>query len=823
MSNSEPDIDNLITALTLEEKVSLCHAAGKFQNHGVERLGIPPLVMSDGPHGVRQELHMHGWDPLQTDSDTTTYLPVGTVLAATWNPDVAREFGEVLGSESRARGKDVILAPGINIIRDPLCGRNFEYLSEDPFLITQLAPPLIQGIQSQDTAACVKHFALNNQELNRHGYNAEPDERTLREIYLPGFEAAVKEGGVLTLMGSYNKYKGQWCCHNRELLVDLLKNEWGFEGLVVSDWDGCHVAEEAARNGLDIEMGTSAPSYDDYHLANAFLEGLRAGKYPVALVDDKVRRILHVIQALKVNQSTRKSGRQHPPEHAQTGRCIAEEGVVLLQNDGILPLDLSSIKTIAVIGDNATRLHAQGGGSSGVKPWYEISPLEALRETLGTEVEILHAKGYPEEAQSLPQIPDNYLATVDAGSGIKGWRVEWNNFHQFEGPTLAVEFREGVDLSHPEDSILVPGQRRNWWATRWTARLTPPVTGTYTFALNCDYTARFSVNRERVISVVNNKELELNTGRVDLVAGQAVDLEIVYLHTVGDSLLKFGWFMPGEKVPTANQAKAEALRIAARADVVLFFGGLNHFHDNEGMDRKSYALPGGQEGLIAALLEVNPRVVFTFIGGSAAALPRADRLPAILWGGYAGMDCGRVFADILLGKVNPSGKLPYTVARRLEDFPARALDDVHADTVRYKEGLLVGYRWFDRKGIEPLFPFGHGLSYTRFELSDPVSKTDETGVHLEVTLRNSGEREGREVVQVYVEALDAGEDRPLRELKAFRSVRLDAGASERLSMSIPWTRLARWDACSHAWISGTGPYRLHLGFSSRDLPLLIES
>ncbi|NJK91063.1 MAG: glycoside hydrolase family 3 protein [Blastochloris sp.] len=262
---AQSQIEKLLLELSLEEKVSLCHAAGKFCNHGVERLGVPALMMSDGPHGVRQELNMHSWDPVACNTDTTTYLPVGTVTAATWNRDLGRAFGEVLGSESRARGKDVILGPGFNIIRDPLCGRNFEYYSEDPYLIAALNPGVIRGIQDQDTAACAKHFALNNQELNRMAYSAEPDERTLREVYLPGFEAAVKEGQVLTVMGSYNKYKGQWCCHNKELLKDILKKEWGFEGLVVSDWDGCHVSEEAAMNGLDIEMGTTAKRYEDYH------------------------------------------------------------------------------------------------------------------------------------------------------------------------------------------------------------------------------------------------------------------------------------------------------------------------------------------------------------------------------------------------------------------------------------------------------------------------------------------------------------------------------------------------------------------------------
>ncbi len=811
-------IDDLLSQMTLEEKVSLCHAAGKFQNHGVDRLGIPPLVMSDGPHGVRQELNMHSWDPLICDTDHTTYLPVGTVTASTWNPALARAFGEVLGSESRARSKDVILGPGINVIRDPLCGRNFEYLSEDPALIVALAPEIIRGIQSSDTAACVKHFALNNQELNRNGYSAEPDERTLREIYLPGFAAAVR-AGCLTLMGAYNLFRGQHCCHNRTLLVDILKGEWGFPGLVVSDWNGCHDAGEAALNGLDIEMGTEAESYDEYYLARPFLDGLRSGRYPIEVLDDKVRRILHVIQAIKIGQPERKSGRQHPPEHLAIGRRIAEEGFVLLKNDGILPLQPGAFRKVAVLGDNATRLHALGGGSSGVKALYEVTPLEALRQLWGDEVEILHAKAYPEDAFELPQIPDHCLATVDAGSGVKGWKVEWNNFHQFEGPTLAVEYREKVHLQLAADATVAPGQRRNWWAVRWTARLTPPVTGVYHFALNADAAALLRVNGETLIQFTQNKELFLYSASVALEAGHAVDLEIEYRHMEGETWLDFGWYLPGEEIPGVGRVQEEAVQAAAAADLVLFFGGLNHFHDNEGADRQSYALPGGQDAVLDAILAVNPNVVIILVSGSAHAMPWADRVRAIGLGGYAGMDCGNVFADILMGKVNPSGKLPYTIAHRLEDYPARALDDVHADVVRYREGVLVGYRWFDEKGIEPLFPFGHGLSYTTFELSSLRVQRHEGSLLVEVDIANTGKRSGSEVIQIYVSRPESSVFHAPRELKAFAKATLAPGERRTLSLSIEEDALAYWDTVSSSWTNHTGPLVIHAGTSSRHLPL----
>ncbi len=821
LAESEKQIESLLRELTLEEKVSLCHAGGKFCNNGVSRLDVPALIMSDGPHGVRQELQMHGWNPIVCDTDHTTYLPVGTCTAATWNPDLGRMFGEVLGSESRARGKDVILGPGFNIIRDPLGGRNFEYYSEDPFLVASLVPGVVQGIQDQDTAACAKHFALNNQELNRHGYSAEPDERTLREIYLPGFEAAVKDGGVLTVMGSYNKFNGQWCCHNKRLLVDILKNEWGFAGLVVSDWDGCHVSDEAATNGLDVEMGTAADRYEDYHLADAFLEGLRSGEYDVDLVDDKVRRILRVLFAIGLKSADRKSGRQHPKEFCAIGRQIAEEGVVLLQNKGNLPLRKSELKRLAVIGDNATRLHALGGGSSGVKALYEICPLEGLRSKLGAEVEIVTCKGYPEEALSLPQIPDHNLATVDVGSGIKGWRVEWNNFHQFEGETLAVEFRERVALKVPDGTILHDGQRGNWWATRWTAELTAPDSGTYTFALNSSYWGRFFVDDEEVISVTDNNELKLHTNSFDLVKGRKYRLRVEYGHSTGDAFLEFGWFLPGETVPVPGERRAEAVALARDADAVVFFGGLNHFHDNEGTnDRKDYHLPGGQDELISAIAGVNPNVTVVLVGGSAHAMPWAGQVGAILLGGYAGMDCGAVFADVLFGDVNPSGKLPYTFGRRLEDFPARALDDYHSDVVKYREGVCVGYRWFDKQGIEPLFSFGHGLSFTSFAFSDlGVQAASHGAVVVTVNLRNTGERAGKEVVQLYVRDLECSVERPVRELKGFRKVALEPGESASVVFSLTPRDFSFWDVNSNSWLWESGEFEVEVGGSSRDLPL----
>lgn len=383
MSEIEQKIDELIARMTLEEKTALCHAGSKFAVAANARLGIPEFWMSDGPHGVRREIERNSWDPVDTDTDFATYLPPGTALAATWNPERARQFGEVLGAESRARGKDIILGPGINIVRTPVCGRNFEYYGEDPHHISKMVAPAIQGIQSQGVAACVKHYAANSQELNRHGVDAQMDERTLREIYLPGFKAAVVEGGVLTVMGAYNKFRGQYCCHNEHLVNDILKGEWAFAGSFISDWNGTKNTLEAAKFGLDLEMGTNRP-YDEYYLARPFREAIERGEVDVALLDDKVRRNLRVMFRIGMFDANRKPGALNAPRHQQVALEIAREAIVLLKNDNhVLPFDKNTLRKLVVIGDNATAKHALGGNSSAVKTPYEITPLEGLRNPMG--------------------------------------------------------------------------------------------------------------------------------------------------------------------------------------------------------------------------------------------------------------------------------------------------------------------------------------------------------------------------------------------------------------------------------------------------------
>jgi len=663
----EKRVEDLLSQLSLEEKIALVHADSTFSTAGIPRLGIPKRWLCDGPHGVRQDVGPDTWKPSGRTDDFATAMPCGIALAATWNPELAEVEGAAIGEEALARGKHIMLGPAVNIMRTPLCGRNFEYFGEDPFLASRIAVSYIRGEQSQGVASCVKHYAANNQELERMTINVEMDERTLREIYLPAFQAAVQEAGVWTVMGAYNKFRGQFCCHNDYLLNRILKGEWGFQGLVMSDWSGTHDTHEAALCGLDLEMGTNKPG-DEFFLAKPLREAVQRGDVAPAVLDDKVRRNLRVMIGTGLLDG-RPPGSLNTKEHQAVARRVAEEAMVLLKNDGdTLPLDPSKIKSLAVIGENAMRLHAHGGDSSGIKAFYEIPPLEGILRRAGSQVNITYSIGYGSDADS--------------------------------------------------------------------------------------------------------------------------------------------------------DATERAVMAAKAADVVVFIGGLNHDRnfDTEGWDRLDMKLPYGQDELIQPIVEVNPRTVVVLIAGSPVEMGTwLDRTPAVLLAWYGGMEAGNALARILFGDVSPSGKLPCTFPKRVADSPAHAL---HAypganGTVRYEEGLLVGYRWFDTKKIEPLFPFGHGLSYTRFEYSN--LRLSQSAAEFDVV--NAGEREGSEVAQLYVHDMHPRLARPEKELKGFRKVFLKPGEKQRVSIPLGRESFAFYDPDRRGWVTEPGVFTILVGGSSRDIRL----
>ena len=701
----EERVEDALARMTLEEKVGMTTAQSKFSSRGVPRLGIPEVWHTDGPHGIRPEVLWDEWDQAGWTNDSCTAFPALINLAATWDKEMSLLYGRSIGEEARYRKKDILLGPGINICRTPLNGRNFEYMGEDPYLSGQMVVPYVKGVQENGVAACVKHYAVNNQEFQRTQSNSVVDDRTLYEIYLPAFKAAVLEGNAWAIMGSYNLYNGQFNCHNEKLLCDILKGEWGFDGVVVSDWGGCRVSEEAILNGLDIEMGTwtnglsgaASDGYRNYHMADPYLKGLREGKYTTKELDDKVRRILRVIFRTSMRPEPN-YGRFVCPEHYQAAREISAAGVVLLKNENnVLPLDVPQGGKIVLVGENAVKKMVVGGGSSNLKTAYEINPLEGLQAAYDGVAEVVWERGY----------------VGDVGRS-------YNNVDT------------GQDLTD---------------------------------------------NR------------------------------------------------------TPNQLIAAAVNAAKDADYVIFVGGLNKsdYQDSEGADRFNTFLPYDQQDVIEALAEVAEKFVVVNISGSPVSMPWADKADAIVQGWYGGTETGNALADVLTGKVNPSGRLPFSIPFKYEDGPIkteRQYPGIKEEgdefwQTHYDEGIYVGYRWYDSKEVPVQFPFGHGLSYTSFEYSNakaakPYMKADGT-LKVSVDVANTGDCDGAEIVQLYIADTEASIDRPSKELKGFEKVYLKAGEKKTVTFEVDVEDLSWFDAENHKWVAEPGEFHALFARSAGDI------
>jgi beta-glucosidase len=701
----EDRVEDALARMTLEEKVGMTTAQSKFSSRGVPRLGIPEVWHTDGPHGVRPEVLWDDWDQAGWTNDSCTAFPALINLAATWDKEMSLLYGRSVGEEARYRKKDILLGPGVNICRTPLNGRNFEYMGEDPYLAGQMVVPYVKGVQENGVAACVKHYAVNNQEFQRTQSNSVVDDRTLHEIYLPAFKAAVTEGNAWAIMGSYNLYNGQYNCHNKKLLCDILKGDWGFDGVVVSDWGGCRDDEEAVLNGLDIEMGTwtnglrgaASNSYLNYHMANPYLKGLREGKYTTKELDDKVRRILRTIFRTSMRPEPN-YGRFVCPEHYQAAREISAAGVVLLKNENnTLPLNVPEGGKILLVGENVVKKMVVGGGSSNLKTAYEVNPLEGLQNAFGDKAEIVWERGY------VGDVGRSYNR-VDTGQDL-------------------------TDDRSPQELI------------------------------------------------------------------------------------------------------ASAVEAAKDADYVVFVGGLNksRHQDNEGTDRYDTFLPYNQQDVIEALAEVADKFVVVNISGSPVSMPWAEKADAIVQGWYGGTESGNALADVLTGKVNPSGRLPFSVPFKYEDGPIkteRQYPGIKEEGSRfwqthYDEGVYVGYRWYDTKQVPVQFPFGHGLSYTTFEYSNAkASKSTmkaDGKITVSVQVKNTGDRPGAEVVQLYIADPHASVDRPAKELKGFEKVWLNPGESKKVSFTIDASALSYYDMSRSAWYAEPGEFQALLGSTSSDI------
>lgn len=789
---TEKRIDELLGELTLEEKVRLCHACSKFSVGGVERLGIDELTMSDGPHGVRAEMERHAWKSLGREEDKCTYLPTGTALAATCNPSLGERFGHVLGSEARARGKDIILGPGVNIIRTPLCGRNFEYMSEDPCLIEKMAPPVVRAIEEEDVAACVKHYALNNQELDRGGTEAMVSRRALHEIYLRGFYAAIIEGGASSVMGAYNRFEGQHCCHNQYLVKDILKGKWGFEGVFLTDWAGCHDTDEAIFHGLDIEMGTNKP-YAEYYLADPFLERAKASEAVRAALDDKVRRVLRLMFRVgKPDGEKRSRGAFNTKEHQKVAYDIAAEAMVLLKNeDGFLPI--SKEKKILVVGEGAMERHAAGGNSSGVAALYEVTPLEGIERAFGKENVVYDSGSF---ARPFSPIPSHLLEIVEMRAGIHGF--------------VRTAVKDGISTVSYVDEPKLPDAEVD--SCTFAGSIRVPENGAYRFCLRAASHAELLLDGKSVLA--------LPSGGGDgefaavLAKGDILPITIV-LHK--PCAFEFGWLTPADTAVSGEER--ELLAKAKRADAVIYCASLGHRFDTEGYDRPNMALPDRQNETIAKLAAVNPNIAVTITAGSPVTMPWLADVKAILWGWYAGMEGGHAMGDILVGTVVPSGKMPFTLPRAYEDCGVARYGEYKEGPCRYNEDILVGYRAFDYDNMEPLFPFGHGLSYAKFTYSDLRIAVSGERATVTFSVKNEGAVAAKETVQLYVGDPECSVKRAVKELRNLKKVALMAGEEKEVTLALSAKDLSFFDEQTEEFVLEKGEFLVYVGSSSRDIRL----
>lgn len=695
--STEAEIEKLVSQMTLEEKIGMLHGNSKFTSAGVERLGIKEIDFTDGPHGVREELERDSWKPAGWTTDTATYFPTGTAIAATWNTDLAFKMGVGLGKEARFREKDILLGPAVNIQRTPLCGRTYEYYTEDPYLCSRIAVNYIKGVQSCDVAACVKHFAVNNQETDRGTVDVAVSDRALNEIYLPAFKAAVTEAGVYTLMGAYNRFRGAYCCENNYLLNNVLRDQWGFDGFVVSDWDGTHSSVASALGGLDIEMGTKIEGidYNKFYMADSLLAAVKRGEVEESVIDKKVANILRVLFRIKALGATdRQKGELNSAESHQTAYQIASEAITLIKNENaILPIDTSKVKRIAVIGDNSTRCLANGGFGAGVKSQYEVTPLQGLQNRLaGTGIELVFVQGYEKKSKA--------------------------------------DYKNEIERTIMQSDV-------------------------------ADY------------KLIN-----------------------------------------------------EAVAVAKSCDMAIIFGGHNLDQDTEATDRKTLKMPYGQDSLIAAVSKANKNTVMVVIAGSPVDLKVSlDNAKSVVYGWLNGCEGGNAMADVLLGRVNPSGKLPFSIPAKLSDLVVHEIGAFPGveGKVDYSEGVFVGYRGLDTKGIEPLVPFGFGLSYTDFDYADLKTDKDlyskDEVIKISFSLTNAGNMAGAEVVQVYVADKEASVERPAKELRAFAKPVLQQGETKIVEIEIPVKNLAFYDEKISDWNVESGEFELMIASSSRNIRL----
>jgi beta-glucosidase len=793
----DPRIAQLLSLLTLEEKVALLGGT-EFDTKPIPRLGIPPLSMTDGPLGVR-------WQ-------ASTAFPSGVLMAATWNPAIIEKMGAALGQEAKAKGRYMLLGPCVNIHRTPFGGRNFESFGEDPYLAGRMAVAVVKGIQSEKVIATAKHFACNNQEHEREFTNVSVSERALREIYLPAFEAAVKEGGAWSVMSAYNKLNGLWCSENPYLLTEILKKEWGFRGFIVSDWGAVHSTVPTANAGLDIEMPTG-----EYLNADSLLRAINAGKVSVASIDDKIRRLLRTMAwSGLLDTASIGRGSLDTPEHRRIAQDVAAEGFVLLKNEAnTLPLDLKGLKTIAVIGPNAGIARTGGGGSSRVDPLHPVTILNAIRKKVGSQIRVTYAPGCPTFGD-LDPVKTEWLIPPEGTPGSHGLKGEYFSNMNLEGDPALVRVDSAINFGWGGGSA-APFLPVNKFSVRWTGNLVARTTGKFMLTMMSDDGVRVYVDGKLVIDDWKDHGVMANTYAIALEAGRKHALRVEYFENGGDATVRMGL------AEGLDRLTGDAVARAREADAVLLCLGSNELIESEGFDRKDLNLPEEQLKLLTAVSVANKKTIVVLNTGAAVTTDSwIDSVPALLESWFPGQEGGSAVADVVFGDVNPSGKLPTTFPKRWEDCPAFG-NFPGTSAVNYAEGIYVGYRHFDTRKVDVDFPFGFGLSYTTFALSNaaamPVDYPGHKRFLVTVDLQNTGPRAGAEVVQLYVHSIGSPVDRPEKELKGFRKIFLGSGEKKTAQFILDDRSLAYYDVSKKDWTVAPGEYEIQLGNSSRNILL----
>lgn len=811
-------IESLLRSLTLEEKFILIAGADTWRTHAVPRLGIPALKLSDGPNGVRGE-HKDTW------RYTSASFPAETAMAATWNPNLVYQLGQALAEEARVKGVHVLLGPTLNIHRHPLAGRNFECFSEDPYLSARMAVAYITGIQSQGVAACAKHFVCNDQEFERFTISAEVDERSLREIYLPPFQAAVQEAGVWVVMTAYNRLNGVYASENAHLILEILKGEWGYDGLVISDWYGTY-SENVPAQGLDLEMPGPAR-----WMGEPAREAFRCGALTEEALDDKVRRLLRLIERVRAFDmpSAGEERSVNNPTHRDLIRRVGQEAIVLLKNeDHILPLSPERVRSLAVIGRPARNVAFQGGGSAEVYPHYVVQPLDAIQARYGDRIQIAYAPG-PSLHRRMPLLDPAGLRAEDGTPGKVTVRVYANR--HLEGDPVDTFLSGGTQLAW--FGVKAAGLDFYNFSVRITGSWTPPVSGRYTFSFATVGRARWWFDGQKMHDLWDVEEPQEarpdedppvpwreEQVEIELEAGKEYPFQIEFATVPGG---RWRTVRLGALPPQPADPIGEAVALAREADVAVVFAGLTPEWESEGFDRESMDLPCGQNELIARVAEANPNTVVVLNTGSPVHMPWLDKVKAVIQMWYLGQEAGNAITDVLFGEADPGGRLPMTFPKRLQDTPAYINYPGENGRVFYGERLFVGYRYYDKREIEPLFPFGHGLSYTTFsfdalELDADMYQRGQP-VQVRVAITNTGTRRGHEVVQVYVRDVESALMRPPKELKAFTKVTLDPGETRTVALTLNPDAFAFYDDRRKEWVIEPGEFEVLVGRSAGDIRL----